>query len=57
MGTIGNGQLIFVSLIFVVLLALTLRSVILRERAMIRHRHDDEHRSTYENRWRKPEAG
>jgi hypothetical protein len=55
--TLSIGQLVVIGLVFIVLMALTMRSVILRDRAMIRHRQDDAHKSEYEKRWRKPEAG
>lgn len=55
--TLSIGQLVVIALVFIVLMALTMRSVILRDRAMIRQREDAAHKSEYEKRWRKPEAG
>lgn len=54
--TISVGHLVVVALIAVVLLALTMRSVILRDRAMIRRREDAKEQLAYEERWRKPDA-
>lgn len=44
-------------LLMVVLLGLTMRSIVLRERAMIRQRrHEEQERAAYENRWREPKV-
>jgi len=45
------------ALILVMLMALTMRAVIMRERAMIRHRRQDQTaRAAYESRWRNQSA-
>ena len=45
------------SLVLITLLALTMRSIIMREKAMIRrNRHDADARASYESRWRTPGA-
>lgn len=54
--TISLAHLVIVGLIAAVLLALTMRSVILRDRAMIRRREDARLQLDYEKRWRKPDA-
>lgn len=55
--TVSIGQLVIIGLVLLILLGLTLRSVVMRDRAMIRRREDEAHKSEYEKRWRKPEAG
>lgn len=45
------------SVVLITLLALTMRSIIMREKAMIRHnRKDVDARASYESRWRTPGA-
>lgn len=56
MVTISISHLVVVALIALVLMALTMRSVVLRDRAMIRKREDARLQSAYEERWRKPDA-
>lgn len=52
-GTYTTLFIILGSIAFIVLLALTLRSVIRRDKAMIEHKPDDD---AYEERWRKKSA-
>ena len=49
--------IIIPAVIMVLLLALTMRSVVMRERAMVRQdREDPDARAAYERRWRHPGA-
>lgn len=52
MVSISIAHLVIIGLIAIVLLALTMRSIVLRDRAMIRRREEAEHRAAYEQRWK-----
>lgn len=54
--TISIGHFVIAALVLVGLMALTMRSVVLRDRAVIRRREDAALQASYEQRWRNRNA-